>query len=107
MCEREREGGRDGEKGLINNESEMWIDVDGTDIYTESAQNVFNYWYDIISSKIEESEQKIKSVEGFIRAIGMETQLLRQLLMKATREEVEELVEEKAMAEGWKNEDND
>ena len=40
-----------------------------------------------------------ETLEYIIRAIGMETQMLRQLIMKAEMSAVQELVEEKALFE--------
>jgi hypothetical protein len=47
-----------------------------------------------------------ETLEHIIRTIGMEDQMLRQLIMKAPMFQVQELVEEKALLE-FNSEDND
>jgi hypothetical protein len=47
-----------------------------------------------------------ETLEHIIRTIGMEDQMLRQLIMKAPIFHVQELVEEKALLE-FNSEDND
>jgi hypothetical protein len=55
-----------------------------------------------IISKLKEMEVDGETMEFIIESVGMRDQMLRQLVMIADAEDVEELLEEKNSIEFWK-----